>query len=61
MSKELWQESATALAKKIKSGETTSRDVIESHLGRIEDVNKSINAIVEIYPDDVRRNADAAS
>ncbi len=60
MSKELWQESATTLAKKIKSGETTSRDVIESHLGRIEDVNKSINAIVEIYPDDVRRNADAA-
>ena len=60
MSKELWQESATSLAKKIKSGETTSRDVIESHLGRIEEINTSVNAIVEIHPDEVRRNADAA-
>jgi amidase len=60
MGLELWQESATSLARKIRTGETTSRDVIEAHLERIEEVNGSLNAIVEVRPDEVRQEADAA-
>lgn len=57
---ELWQESASTLAKRIRAGSTTSREVIESHIERIDTVNGSINAIVEFRPDEVRREADAA-
>jgi amidase len=57
---ELWQESASTLAKRIRAGSTTSREVIESHIERIDTVNGLINAIVEIRPDEVRREADAA-
>jgi len=60
MGKELWQESAAALAYKIRTGATTSRDVVEAHLERIELVNGQVNAIVEVRPDDVRREADVA-
>ena len=60
MSQELWQESATTLATMIRTGEVTSRDVVEAHLERIEKVNGSLNAIVEVRPDDVRREADVA-
>jgi amidase len=60
MGKELWQESAATLAYKIRTGATTSRDVIEAHLERIELVNVQVNAVVEVRADDVRREADAA-
>jgi amidase len=58
--KELWQESAASLAYKIRTGATTSRDVVEAHLERIELVNGQVNAVVEVRPDEVRREADAA-
>ena len=51
MGNELWQESATSLAKKIRDGETTSREVVEAHLARIEVVNGELNAVVEVRPD----------
>ena len=60
MSKELWQESAGTLAQMIRSGATTSRDVVEAHLDRIAQVNSQINAVVEVRPDEVLREADAA-
>jgi len=60
MGLELWQESAASLARKIRTGETTSREVIEAHLERIQAVNGSLNAVVEVRPDEVRREADAA-
>jgi amidase len=60
MGNELWQESATELAKKIRDGETTSREVVEAHLARIEAVNGDLNAVVEIRPDEVRREAEKA-
>lgn len=60
MGQELWQESASSLANKIRTGATTSREVIEAHLERIEAVNGALNAIVEVRPDEVRRGADAA-
>ena len=60
MGNELWLESATELAKKIRDGETTSREVVEAHLARIEAVNGDLNAVVEIRPDEVRREAEKA-
>jgi len=60
MGRELWQESASSLAKMIRDGETTSREVVEAHLERIESVNGAVNAVVEVRPDDVRAEADAA-
>jgi len=60
MGKELWQESASRLADLIRTGSVTSREVVESHLERIELVNPQVNAIVEVRPDEVRAAADAA-
>ena len=60
MGNELWQESATTLAGMIRSGASTSREIIEAHLERIASVNPLVNAVVEVRPDEVRRDADAA-
>jgi len=57
---ELWQESATTLAEMIRSGASSSREIVEAHLERIESVNQLVNAVVEVRPDEVRREADAA-
>jgi amidase len=57
---ELWQESASSLADMIRKGEVSSRDVVEAHLVRIDAVNGAINAVVEVRPDEVRAEADAA-
>jgi amidase len=60
VAKELWQESASSLANMIRSGATSSREVIEAHLARIDAVNPDVNAVVEVRPDEVRAEADAA-
>ena len=60
MAKELWQESASSLAQLIRSGETSSREVAQAHLERIDAVNASINAVVQVRPDEVLAEADAA-
>ncbi len=60
MTSEWWRESASALAGAIREGVVSSREVVESHLARIEEVNDRVNAVVEIHPDDVRRAADDA-
>jgi len=57
---ELWQESASSLANMIRNGATSSREVIEAHLERIDAVNGALNAVVEVRPDEVRAEADAA-
>jgi amidase len=44
----------------IRSGATSSRDVVEAHLDRIDAVNGDVNAVVEVRPDEVRAEADAA-
>jgi amidase len=44
----------------IRSGDTTSREVVEAHFERIDAVNEKLNAVVEIRPDSVRQEADAA-
>ncbi len=60
MGKELWQESASSLAQLIRSGQTSSREVVEAHLARIDAVNGAVNGVVEVRPEEVLAAADAA-
>ena len=60
MEPELWQRGAGELAALIREGRVSSREVVEAHLARIAEVNERVNAIVEVRPDEVRRQADAA-
>ena len=48
MSSELWQYSATELAKMIRNKDVTSEEVVEDHLKRIEEVNPKLNAITAV-------------
>jgi len=57
---ELWQLSALELAEKIKAGDTSSREVLEAHLERVDAVNPHLNAIVRRLDDEARAAADAA-
>jgi len=60
MAPELWQESASALAEMIREGKTSSREVVQSHVDRIGSINDAVNAVVELRPEEVLREADAA-
>lgn len=60
MTDELWQRSAVELAAMIRGGEVTSREVVDAHLDRIDAVNPSLNAVVEVRPEEVRAAAEAA-
>jgi amidase len=57
---EWWRKGAVELAKAIASREVTSREVVESHLGRIEQVNPQVNAVVRTMADTALAAADAA-
>ncbi len=57
---ELWRKSAGELARMIRRRETTSREVVEAHLSRIEEVNGSVNAVTVVLADSARAGADAA-
>ncbi len=60
MEQELWRASAVTLASMIRDREVSSREVVDAHLDRIESVNARVNAIVEVRPDEVRRDASLA-
>ena len=60
MGSELWSKSAGELAALIASGETSSREVVDAHLARIEAVNGRVNAVVEVLGDQARAAATAA-
>jgi hypothetical protein len=47
---ELWRLSATDLAQAIRSKQTSSQEVIEAHLRRIEAVNPAVNAVAGPQP-----------
>ncbi len=57
---ELCAKSATALAATVRAGEASAREVVESHIARIEAVNPTINALVIPLFDDARRRAESA-
>lgn len=57
---ELWRRDAGELAGMIRTGETTSAEVVEAHLERIDQVNGKLNAIVHVMADEARAGAAAA-
>ena len=57
---DLWRMSATELAHAIRSRQTSSQEVIESHLRRIEAVNPSINAVTVVLGEQAIEAAKAA-
>lgn len=52
--------SATQLAKLIRDGDTSSREIVDAHIEQIETVNPTINAVVKTRYDLARREADLA-
>lgn len=57
MQMELWENSATALARLIRNGEARSIDVIEAYLERISAVNPAVNAITAVLSEPARESA----
>jgi amidase len=57
---ELWRMSATELAQAIRSRQTSSREVTEAHLQRIEAVNPSVNAVTVVLGEQALDGARAA-
>ncbi len=57
---ELIRHGAARLAQMIRQGEVTSRQVVEAHLARIDEVNGSVNAITAVLADTALAAADAA-
>jgi amidase len=57
---ELWQLSALELAETIRTGQASSREVVEAHLARVEAVNGDLNAIVRVLADEALAAADTA-
>jgi amidase len=57
---ELWCMSATELAEAIRSRQTSSQEVIEAHLRRIEAVNASVNAVTVVLAEQALEAAKAA-
>jgi amidase len=56
---ELWQRDASDLARLIRLGQVSSREVVTSHLARMDAVNGKLNAIVRRMDDEVLSAADA--
>ncbi len=56
----LWQRSAGELAYLIRSGQVSSREVVQAHLDRIEEVNASVNAVTVTLADEALAAADEA-
>ena len=57
---DLWRMSATDLATAIRSGQASSREVIEAHLRRIEAVNPPVNAVTVVLGEQAQAAAKAA-
>jgi amidase len=57
---ELWRMSATDLAAAIRSRQTSSQEVIQAHLQRIEEVNPAINAVTVVLAEQAVEAAKAA-
>ena len=57
---ELWQLGARELAATIQRREASSREVVESHLSRMDAVNGALNAVVRRFDDEALAAADRA-
>ena len=56
----LWTYGANELASMIATKQVSSREVVDAHLERIEQVNPAVNAVVRVLADEARAAADAA-
>ena len=54
---QIWQLSATELARRIAEREMSSTEVVNAHLARIDAVNPALNAVVRILADEARAAA----
>ncbi|MEA2178955.1 MAG: amidase, partial [Solirubrobacteraceae bacterium] len=57
---ELWQLPATEIARLVRTGQASAREVVDAHLDRIEAVEPHLNAFAELFADEARATADAA-
>jgi amidase len=57
---EIWQLSATDLARRIARRQLSSAEVVDAHLARIDAVNPALNAVVRVLADQAREAADLA-
>lgn len=57
---ELWQWTASEMVKAIKARKISSREIVQSSLDRIEEVNPKLNALVEVYAEEALLTADLA-
>lgn len=60
MPNELWTKPATELASMVRQGETSSREIVEAFLARIDAVNPALNAVTVTLADSARAEADEA-
>ena len=60
MTDDLWGETATALAARIRAREVSAVEVMRAHLARIDAVNPDLNAIVTLDPEGALAGAEAA-
>jgi amidase len=60
MADELWRRGAVELAGMIAGREVSSREVVEAHFARIDEVNPTVNAVVRLLRDDALAAADVA-
>jgi amidase len=54
---EIWQLSATELARRIALRELSSVEVVDAHVARIDAVNPALNAVVRVLADEARAGA----
>ena len=57
---ELWQWTAAEMTKNIKARKISSREVVQSSLNRIAEVNPKLNALGEVYAEEALEAADRA-
>ena len=48
---EYWKWNASKVAEKVRSREVSAREVVESSLSRLEEVNGRVNAVVQLMPE----------
>ncbi len=57
---ELWQWTAAQMVRAIKARKISSREIVQSSLDRIEELNPKLNALVEVYAEEALQAADRA-
>jgi len=61
VTRELWRLGALDLAGRIAAKELSSREVIDAHLARIEEVNPAVNSVTVTLADEAMAAAAAAA